>query len=340
MFTTLTRRAQPLIRYRTRDLCSVSTSTASADARCARMTKPVGRTDDMLIIRGVNVFPSQIEEVLMTIPEIEPHYQIVVDRKGHLDMVEVWIEVCEDIFPETMGGLERFERGVAKRIYEVLGIQVKVRLKEPKTIAAQRGQGRARRRQAEADVGPVILTQRLELRPFRADDLEALLVVLGDPEVMRYVGTRREPLTRDEVRDALGRAAAHWKAHGFGPLAVVELAGDALVGDAGLQLLEAGTDVELTYTLARGVWGRGYATEAAVAVVEWGFAELTLDRVVAVADPGNAASHRVLEKAGFLRTGVRHCYGADLVEFGIDRTAYAGRASGSLRRTGDDGGPV
>lgn len=86
----------------------------------------------------------------------------------------------------------------------------------------------------------MIVTQRLELRPFRADDLEALLVVLGDPEVMRHAGTRREPLTRDEVRDALRRAAAHWKEHAFGPLAVVERAGGALVGDAGLQLLEAG----------------------------------------------------------------------------------------------------
>jgi phenylacetate-CoA ligase len=105
------------------------------------MTKPVGRTDDMLIIRGVNVFPSQIEEVLMGVPEIEPHYQIVVDRKGYLDMVEVWIEVGEDIFPDTMGDLERFERSVQSRIYNVLGIQVKVRLKEPKTI--QRSEGKA-----------------------------------------------------------------------------------------------------------------------------------------------------------------------------------------------------
>ena len=103
------------------------------------MTKPVGRSDDMLIIRGVNVFPSQIEEVLMTIPEIEPHYQIVVDRKGHLDVVEVWIEVGEDIFGETMGQLETFERTVQQRLYSVLNIQVKVRLKEPRTIARSEG---------------------------------------------------------------------------------------------------------------------------------------------------------------------------------------------------------
>ena len=137
--TTLSRVAQPLVRYRTRDLCSLIYEPCECGRTLARMTKPVGRSDDMLIIRGVNVFPSQIEEVLMTIPQIEPHYQIVVDRKGHLDMVEVWIEVGEDVFGETMGQLEIFERGVQQRLYSVLNIQVKVRLKEPRTIARSEG---------------------------------------------------------------------------------------------------------------------------------------------------------------------------------------------------------
>jgi len=137
--TTLSRVAQPLIRYRTRDLCSLIYEPCECGRTMARMTKPVGRSDDMLIIRGVNVFPSQIEEVLMTIPQIEPHYQIVVDRKGHLDMVEVWIEVGEDVFGETMGQLETFERGVQQRLYSVLNIQVKVKLKEPRTIARSEG---------------------------------------------------------------------------------------------------------------------------------------------------------------------------------------------------------
>jgi phenylacetate-CoA ligase len=141
VITTLSRTAQPLIRYRTRDLCSIIYEPCACGRTFARMTKPVGRTDDMLIIRGVNVFPSQIEEVLMSIPEIEPHYQIVVDRKGYLDVVEVWIEVGEDIFPETMGALEHFEKNVQAKIYNVLGIQVQVRLKEPKTI--QRSEGKA-----------------------------------------------------------------------------------------------------------------------------------------------------------------------------------------------------
>jgi phenylacetate-CoA ligase len=139
VLTTLTRTAQPLIRYRTRDLCSLIYEPCACGRTLARMTKPVGRSDDMLIIRGVNVFPSQIEEVLMTIPEIEPHYQIVVDRKGYLDVVEVWIEVGEDIFGETMGQLETFERMVQQKLYSVLNIQVMVRLKEPRTIARSEG---------------------------------------------------------------------------------------------------------------------------------------------------------------------------------------------------------
>jgi phenylacetate-CoA ligase len=139
VFTTLSRVAQPLVRYRTRDLCSLVAEPCECGRTFARMSKPVGRTDDMLIIRGVNVFPSQIEEVLMTIPQIEPHYQILVDRKGHLDMVEVWIEVGEDVFGETMGQLEKFERSVQVRLYSVLSIQVQVKLKEPRTIARSEG---------------------------------------------------------------------------------------------------------------------------------------------------------------------------------------------------------
>jgi phenylacetate-CoA ligase len=141
VFTTLSREAQPLIRYRTRDLCSITSEPCACGRTSARMSKPIGRSDDMLIIRGVNVFPSQIEEVLMSIPEIEPHYQIVVDRKGYLDVIEVWVEVGEDVFAETMGALERFQRKVQAQIFNVLNIQVAVKLKEPKAI--QRSEGKA-----------------------------------------------------------------------------------------------------------------------------------------------------------------------------------------------------
>ena len=141
VFTTLSREAQPLVRYRTRDLCSLSSDSCACGRTSARMSKPIGRSDDMLIIRGVNVFPSQIEEVLMSIPEIEPHYQIVVDRKGYLDVIEVWVEVGEDIFAETMGDLERFQRKVQAQVFNVLNIQVAVKLKEPKAI--RRSEGKA-----------------------------------------------------------------------------------------------------------------------------------------------------------------------------------------------------
>ncbi|MDR1711256.1 MAG: phenylacetate--CoA ligase [Propionibacteriaceae bacterium] len=140
-FTTLRRQAQPLIRYRTRDLCTIIREPCACGRTFARMSKPIGRSDDMLIIRGVNVFPSQIEEVLVSIPQIEPHYQIVVDRVNYLDVIEVWVEVGEAIFAETMGDLERFQKMVQSKLYGVLNIKVDVKLKEPKSI--RRSEGKA-----------------------------------------------------------------------------------------------------------------------------------------------------------------------------------------------------
>jgi phenylacetate-CoA ligase len=107
------------------------------------MAKPMGRTDDMLIIRGINIFPSQIEEVLMKLKEIEPHYLIVVDSKNYLDCIEVWVEVSEDIFSEKMNALEEFESSIEHKLYAAIGIHIGVRLKEPKTI--KRSIGKAKR---------------------------------------------------------------------------------------------------------------------------------------------------------------------------------------------------
>ena len=103
----------------------------------------MGRSDDMLIIRGVNVFPSQIEEVLMKVKDLEPHYLIIVDRKNYLDYIEVWIEVSEDIFSEKMNALEEFESSIEHKLYSSIGINIGVRLKEPKTI--KRSEGKAKR---------------------------------------------------------------------------------------------------------------------------------------------------------------------------------------------------
>lgn len=163
-------------------------------------------------------------------------------------------------------------------------------------------------------------TARLTLHPFDEGDTDRLFELFGDPEVMRFVG-RGAPLDRDELVASQARVAAHWRAHGFGPLAVVERASGALIGECGLQLLEDGPDVELTYTLARGFWGRGYATEAAAAALDWGFGALGLTRIVGVAYPENLASQRVLEKVGMRRLGLRRCYGAELVEFVAERLA-------------------
>ena len=118
------------------------------------------------------------------------------------------------------------------------------------------------------------------LRRFTAGDLEPLLGVFGDAEVMRYVGAERRPLDRERRRgSARRRPRLHWSAHGFGLLAVVDRATGRLIGEAGLQELEAGPDVEVGYTLGSGAWGRGYATEAATAVLRWGFAGLRLPRI-------------------------------------------------------------
>jgi RimJ/RimL family protein N-acetyltransferase len=169
-------------------------------------------------------------------------------------------------------------------------------------------------RAEQAAAHPPLTTERLELRRFTAGDLEPLLAVFGDAVVMRHVGAERRPLRRSQVSALLSRAAADWSEHGFGLLAVTERETGRLIGEAGLQYLEAGPDIEIGYTLARGAWGRGYATEAARAILRWGFAGLRLHRIVAVADPANAASLRVVEKLGMTRLGLRECYGAVMAE--------------------------
>ncbi len=143
VFTSLTKRAMPVIRYRTKDISYLIEEQCSCGKTLARMAKPMGRTDDMLIIRGVNIFPSQIEEVLMDISDLEPHYLIVLDRRDYMDVLEVWVEVSENIFQEKIMVLEDFESSIEERLYSAIGIRIKVSLKEPKTIA--RSQGKAQR---------------------------------------------------------------------------------------------------------------------------------------------------------------------------------------------------
>lgn len=143
VFTTLTKEAFPVIRYRTKDLSRLIARPCSCGRTFYRMERITGRTDDMLIIRGVNVFPSQIEHVLMSIEGVEPHYQIIVDREGSLDVVEVRVEVSENIFSDEVKILEKLSKKIEREIKDLLGISCRVKLVEPKTI--QRSEGKATR---------------------------------------------------------------------------------------------------------------------------------------------------------------------------------------------------
>lgn len=143
VFTTITKEAFPVIRYRTSDITKLIPDPCVCGRAFVRMERVSGRTDDMLIIRGVNVFPSQIEEVLMGIDGVEPHYQIIVEREGALDMMEVQVEVNEEVFSDEIKKLERLSRSIGVEIKDMLGISCGVKLVEPKTI--QRSEGKAKR---------------------------------------------------------------------------------------------------------------------------------------------------------------------------------------------------
>jgi len=143
VFTSLTKKAFPVIRYRTKDISYLIEDECPCGKKLIRMAKPMGRTDDMMIIRGVNIFPSQIEEILMDIDDLEPHYLIVLDTKDHMDTIEVWVEVSEKKFQDKIMDLEDFEKSIENRLHSSIGIRIKASLKEPKTIA--RSEGKAQR---------------------------------------------------------------------------------------------------------------------------------------------------------------------------------------------------
>ncbi len=144
VITTLTKEALPLIRYRTGDIVSITYEKCPACGRTApRISKIKGRRDDMLIIRGVNVFPSQIETVLLNIPEVAPHYQLIITREKHLDKLQVNVEITEETFSDEVKKLEELEKKVEEEIESTLGLDVEVKLVEPKSI--ERSMGKAKR---------------------------------------------------------------------------------------------------------------------------------------------------------------------------------------------------
>ena len=145
VFTSITKEAFPLLRYRTRDICVLDRTPCSCGRTHVRMAKPMGRSDDMLIIRGVNVFPSQIEEVLLKVSgeNITPNYQIIVGRENNTDTLDINVEMSEQMFSDDIRSVETLEKKIVSQLRSMLGIGAKVHLVNPKTIA--RSEGKAQR---------------------------------------------------------------------------------------------------------------------------------------------------------------------------------------------------
>lgn len=138
-FTTITKEALPLLRYRTKDLTSISYDTCECGRTLARISRFKGRTDDMLIIRGVNVFPSQVEAALLEMGEVAPHYMLIVDRVNNLDTLQVMVEVDERFFSDEIRALDSLRHRIAHVLKQSLGLAVDVKLVEPKTLARSEG---------------------------------------------------------------------------------------------------------------------------------------------------------------------------------------------------------
>lgn len=143
VLTTLTKEGLPLLRYRTKDLCSLDPNPCECGRTSIRMSRIVGRSDDMLIIRGVNVFPSQIESVIVEMEELEPHYQLIVDREGNLDTLEVQVEVRDGFYSDEINKMVKLRQKIASRLQSTLGISAQIKLAEPQSI--ERNTGKAQR---------------------------------------------------------------------------------------------------------------------------------------------------------------------------------------------------
>lgn len=139
VFTTLTKTGMPLLRYRTKDLTSLIGEKCECGRTNVRMTRIIGRSDDMLIIRGINIFPSQVESVILGMPEFEPVYMLVVDRVNNLDTLQVQVEVRRDYFSDELGAMLQLRKRLADKLKSVLSISADVRLMEPNSIPRSEG---------------------------------------------------------------------------------------------------------------------------------------------------------------------------------------------------------
>lgn len=142
VFTTLTKEGMPLLRYRTKDLCSLMEGECACGRTTVRMGRIMGRSDDMLIIRGINVFPSQVESVILEMPEFEPQYMLVVDRAGNLDTLQVQVEVRRDFFNDDIGSMLAMKKRLSDKLKSVLSISADVKLMEPGSIERSQGKGK------------------------------------------------------------------------------------------------------------------------------------------------------------------------------------------------------
>ncbi len=143
IFTTITKEGMPMIRYRTRDLTALNYETCRCGRTAVRMSRILGRSDDMLIIRGVNVFPSQVESVILELPEFEPHYNIIVDRVNNIDTFQVQVEVRPEVYSDEMNKLLQLKSKMANRLQSVIGLQPDVKIVEPRSL--ERSMGKAKR---------------------------------------------------------------------------------------------------------------------------------------------------------------------------------------------------
>lgn len=143
IFSSISKEGIPLLRYRTRDLTVLNNEMCSCGRTHVRMGRVMGRTDDMIIIRGVNVFPSQIEDVLLEIGGIEPHYQLIITREGTLDYLEVLVEVTEELFSDKIKNMETLSNTISQKLNSVLQLSAKITLVEPRSIP--RSEGKANR---------------------------------------------------------------------------------------------------------------------------------------------------------------------------------------------------
>lgn len=142
VITTITKEGIPLLRYRTRDITALDDSVCECGRTTVRMRKVTGRSDDMLIIRGVNVFPSQIEDVLVKMAGVAPYYMLVVDRVDNLDSLEIQVELTPELFTDEISQIEEIKSNISKEIYTVIGINAKISLVEPKTLPRTEGKAK------------------------------------------------------------------------------------------------------------------------------------------------------------------------------------------------------